>query len=105
MANHLNVLVVKDDKDTAIYEALLLAMENHQVRITSDSYSAVREARATKPDIVLLDLNLPSIDGFEIARQIREMDLAKRPVLIAVTNRTTTKDFRQSRVVGIDMHL
>jgi CheY-like chemotaxis protein len=105
MANHLNVLVVEDDEDAATIEALLLATENHEVRIACDGPAALREIVNAKPDVVLLDLALPGCDGFEVARRIRELKLSKRPWLVAVTGRCEEADFQRSQAVGIDMHL
>ena len=101
----LSVLVVEDDDDAATVEALLLGMEHHQVTIASDGPAALREVRQAAPDVVLLDIGLPGLDGHEVARQIHEMRLPKQPMLIAVTGRSDTQDVRRSREVGIDMHL
>lgn len=105
MSNHLNVLVVEDNDDAATVEALMLATENHVVRIASDGPAAVREVQEARPDVVLLDLTLPGFDGFEVAKRIRQMSLAKQPWLVAVTGRCEEDDFRRSKDVGIDMHL
>jgi DNA-binding response OmpR family regulator len=101
----LNVLIVEDDEDAATVEALLLGMENHDVTIASDGPAALREVQQGTPDVILLDLGLPGIDGLEIARRIRQMHLPKRPMLIAVTGRSDVQDVRRSREVGIDVHL
>jgi DNA-binding response OmpR family regulator len=105
MSHPLNVLVVEDDEDAATFEALLLATENHQVRIASDGPAAIREIEDAKPDVVLLDLALPGCDGFEVARRVRNLKLSKRPWLVAVTGRCEEEDFRRSQAAGIDMHL
>lgn len=105
MSNHLNVLVVEDDENAATIEALLLATENHVVRIAADGPAALREIESARPDVVLLDLALPGCDGYEVARRIRELNLSERPWLVAVTGRCEEEDFRRSRAVGIDMHL
>ena len=105
MSHGLNVLVVEDDEDDATIEALLLATENHLVPIASDGPAALREVADGKPDVVLLDLALPGLDGFEVARRIRELNLSKQPWLVAVTGRCDEEGFRRSKDVGIDMHL
>jgi len=105
MSNQLNVLVVEDDPDTATAEALLLATENHQVRIASDGPAALREIEEAEPDVILLDLALPGYDGLEVAKRVREMNLSKPPWLVALTGRSDEDDFRRSKDAGIDMHL
>ena len=105
MSHPLNVLVVEDDEDTATLEALLLATENHQVRIATDGPAALREIEEDKPDVVLLDLALPGCDGIEVAKRIRQLNLSKRPWVVAVTGRCEDDDFRRSQAAGIDMHL
>jgi DNA-binding response OmpR family regulator len=105
MSDHLNVLVVEDDPDAATAEAMLLATENHQVHIASDGAAALREIEDARPDVVLLDLTLPGCDGLEVARRIHQLNLSKRPWLVAVTGRTEEEDFRRSQDAGIDMHL
>jgi CheY-like chemotaxis protein len=104
MANHLNVLVVEVDP-VATFEALLLGLENHLVHIASDGPAALREIENAKPDVVLLDLALPGCDGLEVARRIHQLNLSKRPWLVAVTGRSDEEDFRRSQAAGIDMHL
>jgi CheY-like chemotaxis protein len=105
VSNHLNVLVVEDDPDAATFEALLLGLENHLVRIASDGPAALREMQDARPDVVLLDLALPGCDGLEVARRIHKLNLSKRPWLVAVTGRSEEEDFRRSKDAGIDMHL
>ena len=105
MSHPLNVLVVEDDEDTATLEALLLATENHQVRIATDGPGALREIEDDRPDVVLLDLALPGCDGLEVAKRIGQLNLSKRPWLVAVTGRCEEEDFHRSQAAGIDMHL
>ncbi len=105
MSNRLNVLVVEDDEDAATIEALLLATENHVVRIASNGPAALRDVEDAKPDVVLLDLTLPGCDGFEVAKRIRQLNLSKQPWLVAVTGRCEEEDFRRSHAAGIDVHL
>ncbi len=101
----LNVLVVEDNEDAATIEALVLGMEHHAVTIASDGSAALHEIRQGTPDVVLLDLGLPGLDGYEVAECIHHMGLPKRPLLVAVTARDDAEDVRRSREVGIDIHL
>jgi len=101
----LHVLVVEDDADSARTQALLLSAENHVVSIAGDGPSALREVQDSKPDVVLLDIGLPGMDGYEVARRVFDMNLWKRPLLVAVTGLGEAKDLRRSQEVGIDLHL
>ncbi len=104
-ASGLNVLVVEHDKNTATVEALLLATEDHAVKIACDRTTALREACEFQPDVVLLDLGMPEVDGVDLARRLRGTDLSKRPMLVAVITRDDDEQLRRCKALGIDMHL
>ena len=101
----LRILVVEDDPDSATMQALVLATENHSVTIAVDGPSALREIHKCTPDVVLLDIGLPGMDGYEVARRIFEMELLNRPMLVAVTGLGEHRDFTRSKEAGIDLHL
>jgi CheY-like chemotaxis protein len=105
---NLRVLVVEDDADLASHLATLLGRCGHTVRIASDGAAALEATQANAPDVVLLDIGLPGMDGYQVARRVRE-DMApampKAPLLIAVTGRDGEADRRRSQEVGIDLHL
>src|SRR5262245_30703389 len=101
----LHVLVVEDDPDCARTQALLLSAENHADSVLGDGFAALREVQDSRPDVVLLDIGLPGMDGYEVARRIFDMNLWKRPLLVAVTGLGESKDLRRSQEVGIDLHL
>jgi CheY-like chemotaxis protein len=104
----LRVLVVEDDPHLAANMAVWLTLHGHQARVAADGPAALREAQAEPPDVVLLDINLPGMDGFQVAERVRE-ELApampKLPLLIAVTGRAGEEDRLQSRQAGIHLHL
>jgi two-component system CheB/CheR fusion protein len=104
-ADGLRVLVVEHDTVTAAVEAQVLATEDHTVTIAADGVAALREVRNLQPDVVLLDLVLPDLDGVEVARRIRTMNLPKRPLLVAVTDRDDGENRRRCTAVGIEVHL
>jgi CheY-like chemotaxis protein len=101
----LHVLVVEDDCDTAESTALFLRECGHQVQVTPDGPAACQAALDQAPDVVLLDLTLPGMDGWEVASRLREPTWEKQPLLIAVTGRAQDEDRRRSLEVGIGLHL
>jgi CheY-like chemotaxis protein len=103
--NRLRVLVVEDDADTARSLTDLLHLWGHEASVARDGSSAVTAARTESPDVVLLDLGLPGMDGWEVAAKIKEDAVWKRPFLVAVSGHVNRRDRLQSRVVGLDLHL
>jgi CheY-like chemotaxis protein len=103
--NRLRVLVVEDDADTARSLTDLLHLWGHEASVARDGSSAVTAARTESPDVVLLDLGLPGMDGWEVAAKIKEDSVWKRPFLVAVSGHVNRRDRLQSRVVGLDLHL
>ena len=101
----LRVLVVEDDADTAGSLALLLRQDRHDVRLAADGPAALAAAQAARPDVVLLDLGLPGMDGWQVAEHLRERLARTPPFLIAVTGRGRKADRRRSGEAGIDLHL
>jgi two-component system OmpR family response regulator len=101
----LRVLVVEDHADTADSLALLLTLFGHEVRVARDGPTALEMARAFPPDVVLLDIGLPGIDGWQVAERLRQQSGQKRPLLIAVTGYGQDADHRRSQEAGIDLHL
>jgi two-component system OmpR family response regulator len=101
----LRVLVVEDVADTSDTLVLLLHLEGHEVWVASDGPAALRQAGECEPDVVLLDLRLPGLDGWEVARRLCRQRLKKRPLLVAVTGYGQECDRRCSAEAGIDLHL
>jgi CheY-like chemotaxis protein len=104
----LRVLVVEDDAGLASDLAMLLGRCGHKVRVASDGAAALEATQASAPDVVLLDIGLPGMDGYQVARRVREEiapAMAKAPLLIAVTGRAGEADRRRSQEAGIDLHL
>ena len=81
----LRVLVVEDDPDWAESLRLLLHLYGHRAEVADDGTAALAAARQFAPDVVLLDLGLPGMDGYEVARRLREQPTEKPPLLLAVT--------------------
>jgi two-component system, OmpR family, response regulator len=101
----LRVLVVEDDEDTATSLGMLLRLYGYDVEAAADGPSAFRAVQASPPDVVLLDIGLPKMDGWLVAKQIREQAIWKRPLLIAISGYGTQADRLRSQEVGIDLHL
>ena len=101
----MRVLVVEDNTETAAALAGLLRTEGHEVEIAPDGPSALKAAQFRSPDVMLLDIGLPKMDGYEVARRVQEQPGPKRPFLVAVTGRDTDEDRCRSEDAGIDLHL
>ena len=99
------VLVVDDNQDAAQSLALLLEMVGHQVSLAYDGPSAIQAASDFQPDVVLLDIGLPKINGYEVAQKIRQQDTLKDTVLVAVTGYGQEEDRKRSQAAGFDHHL
>jgi CheY-like chemotaxis protein len=101
----MRVLVVDDEIDTAETLAEVLTTLGHDVRTAADGTRALETARAFSPDVVLLDLGLPGIDGYEVARRLRA-ERSTRPLrLIAVTGYGQDVDRKNTELAGFDAHM
>jgi CheY-like chemotaxis protein/nitrogen-specific signal transduction histidine kinase len=99
------VLVVDDNRDSADSMTLLLSLKGHTVRTAYDGTQAIEEARAFHPDVVLLDIGLPGLDGYEVARRLRGVADIGNPRLVAATGWGHTEDKRRASEAGFDFHL
>jgi CheY-like chemotaxis protein len=99
------VLVVDDNVDAADTLAMLLRVGDHEVRIVHDGLSALDAAKAFRPQVVLLDIGLPGLNGYEVARRLRSDPLTKDVLLVAVSGYGQDEDRRRSQQAGFDHHL
>jgi CheY-like chemotaxis protein len=99
------VLIVDDYVDAAASMAALMKVDGHDVRVTHDGPAALELAREFKPTIVLLDIGLPGMNGFEVARALRALPETCDCLLVAVSGYGQAEDQRQSREAGFDRHL
>ncbi len=99
------VLVVDDNVDAAQSLAMLLTIAGHDLHLAYDGPSGLQAARALQPDVVLLDIGLPGLNGHEVAMRIREDATLKNIVLIAMTGYGQLADRQSSRDAGFDHHL
>jgi PAS domain S-box-containing protein len=99
------VLVVDDNVDAAESMALLLRAVGHEVRTAYDGLVALREAEALRPEVVLLDIGLPRLDGYEVARRLRQQEGGQEALVIALTGYGQEEDRRRAAAAGFDVHL
>lgn len=104
-AARLRVLVVDDNRDSAESLAKIVAMSGHQVRVAYNGEDALVAAESDPPDLVLLDIGLPGINGYEVAERIRRDPRLREAKLVAVTGWGQSEDRRRSREAGFDLHL
>ncbi|MDQ6654506.1 MAG: response regulator [Verrucomicrobiota bacterium] len=99
------LLVVNDHVDTALSLARLLRARRNVVEVVHDGGEALQAAERFQPDVVLLDLGLPGLDGYEVAKQLRAKETGRRATIIAISGYGQEEDRQRSREVGIDHHL
>jgi CheY-like chemotaxis protein len=99
------ILVVDDNVDAAESLAIVLRMKGHQVRTAHDGAAALALAEAEKPEIVLLDLGMPGMDGVTVARELRARQNGKPLRIIALTGWGQESDRERTREAGFDDHL
>jgi PAS domain S-box-containing protein len=99
------ILIVDDNQDAALSLAMLLRFQGHEVRVAYDGSAALELATPYRPDVVLLDLGMPGMDGFEVARRWRSMPGSKSTVLAALTGWGQTEDRTRTTAAGFDHHL
>ena len=99
------MLIVDDNRDSAISLSKLLTLSGYRVEIANDGPEAVTIAQQRRPEIVLLDIGLPGMDGFQVARLIRATDPDRLVRLVAVSGYGREHDRARSRESGIDHHL
>lgn len=105
MRDRLKVLVVDDDHDCADSLAEILTLNQHDSLAAYGGEGALAVATTFKPDIVLLDLNMPRMDGYATARALRRLSLANPPLLIAFTALSGPADIDATKRAGFDFHV
>jgi PAS domain S-box-containing protein len=99
------ILVVDDNVDAADSLAMLLRLKGQEVQVSYDGPSALAKADADPPAIAFLDLGMPKMDGYELARAFRAHPVLKRVVLVALTGWGQPEDRQRTKEVGFDHHL
>ncbi|HET7845065.1 MAG TPA: response regulator [Xanthomonadales bacterium] len=101
----LRIMVVDDNRDAADTLAMSLAMLGHEVRTVYDSPQVVGSAAAFQPDLVFMDIGMPRMNGYDVARAIREQEWGGDTMLVALTGWGKEDDRAKSRNAGFDHHL
>jgi PAS domain S-box-containing protein len=105
LATVLRILVVDDNRDSAKSLAMLLKISGHDMHTAHDGLDALEAAERLRPDVVLLDIGLPKLNGHDVCRRIREQPWGKEMVLIALTGWGQEDDRRKSQDAGFDHHM
>jgi signal transduction histidine kinase len=99
------ILVVDDNEDSAMSLAMLLEISGHEVRTANDGLESIDMAAEFRPDIVLMDLGMPKLNGYEAASRIRAQPWGEGMILVAVTGWGQEEDRRRTAEAGFDSHL
>jgi two-component system CheB/CheR fusion protein len=99
------ILHIEDNRDVAESIAEVLRMDGHQVHVARDGRSGVAKAREVKPDLVLCDIGLPDMDGYQIARTLRADETVRSAMLVALSGYAQPEDRRRAAEAGFDAHL
>ena len=99
------ILVVDDNHDSALSLAMMLSIMGHETRTAHDGESAVETAESFLPEVVLLDIGLPKLNGYEVAQRIRQQPWGVSMFLVAVTGWGQDEDRQRSSEVGLNLHM
>src|SRR5690349_20251186 len=105
MAGPLSILVVDDNRDAADALVALLTVQGYRSHAAYSGASAIAQADALRPDVVLLDIGMPETTGFDVARALRDYKRAPKPVIVAVTGAAEPSDKLAARMAGFDHYL
>jgi signal transduction histidine kinase/CheY-like chemotaxis protein len=103
--DHLRVMVVDDNVDAAQMLAALLEVQGHTVGVEYDGQGALERARRERPDVLLLDIGLPDMDGYELARRLRAQPENENATLVALTGYGQHQDREEAQHAGFDHYL
>ena len=98
------VLLIEDNADARAALAALLELEGCVVETAADGQSGIEIVRAKRPDVALVDIGLPGIDGYEVAQRIRGLG-APQPFMVALTGYSRPEDRKRAADAGFDTHL
>lgn len=101
----MRVLLVEDNKDTLATIAAVLRFEEYQVVTAEDGPMALELAKIEPPDVALLDIGLPGMDGYELARELRALLAGRKLYIAAITGYGTPDDRQRAMAAGFDAHL
>lgn len=101
----LRILVVDDNQDSAVSMTMLLELQGHEVHVAHAGHTALRVAKDQQPDVILLDIGMPGMNGYEVARQLRSQEAFTNTLLVAITGYGRQSDVEQTQSAGFDHHL
>lgn len=99
------ILIIDDNRDAAAMLGILLSEDGYRVEIAYDGSKALKLAKALKPECVLLDVRMPGMDGYEVAKRLRQNEADKRTTIITVSGSGQAEDRFRSRQAGCNYHL
>jgi CheY-like chemotaxis protein len=99
------ILVIDDAEDNREMLRILLTLEGHHVTAAPDGASGIEQVVAERPDVIIVDIGLPGLDGYEVARRLRAPTFPYRPRLVALTGYGQPEDRRRAEKAGFDAHL
>jgi CheY-like chemotaxis protein/anti-sigma regulatory factor (Ser/Thr protein kinase) len=99
------ILVIDDNRDAARSLAMLLQLSGHEVEMAHDGRQAIEQAEAWKPSVMLLDLGMPEMNGYDVCRTVRQTAWGKSIRIVALTGWGQDQDRRKTREAGFDDHL
>jgi len=100
-----HVLVIDDNTDALEAVAIVLEMNGHRVQLASDGLSALKMAEKSRPEVIFLDIGMPGMDGYEVAKRLRKTAWGARVRLVAMTGWGQEKDKKKAKLAGFDAHL
>ena len=98
------ILVADDNRDAAASLATLLTLDGHEIAVAHDGEAALASAEAFRPDVALLDIGMPNLNGYEVAQSIRAAQWGRSMLLVAVTGWGQSEDKRRAYEAGFDHH-
>jgi CheY-like chemotaxis protein len=99
------VLIIEDNADTGQSLSVVLELNGYRVRTAHDGRTGIARAHELKPDVVLCDIGLPDIDGYEVARTLRADETLRLTRLIALSGYARPEDTLRAKAAGFDAHI
>lgn len=99
------ILVIEDNLDSAHAMGMVLRIQGHDVTLAFTGAEGLEKARELRPEVILCDIGLPGLDGYEIARAVRCDESIATTFLVALTGYASPQDVRQATEAGFDVHL
>jgi CheY-like chemotaxis protein len=99
------ILIADDNRDAADTMGMLLELGGHEVIVAHSGNQALELGRQRRPDVVILDIGMPDMNGYEVARTARNEDWGKSAYIIALTGWGQAEDKERARLAGFDRHL